>query len=122
MSIVPRYSKESDTQLQWKFEEVLACEDFPNGVKTSYRAFAEDEVVEIVRSPVPADTLEGMLIGLKAIKTKVEWFPTANPNGRADGMFILKSIPKSSILPAPFIEGSSESLQKILSENGNCCC
>ena len=79
-----------ETQLQWHFEAVKVGEDFPFGVKTTYRGWVENEVIEIVKSKLPHDTVEGRLTGLKAIKSTVAWYPVNNPNGRKDGMYILK--------------------------------
>ena len=42
-----RYCKTKRTQLQWKFEQHAICDDFPLGVKTSYRAYCTDRVKEI---------------------------------------------------------------------------
>lgn len=42
------YAKEEWTQLQWIFERVEPSHDYPLGVKTTYRAYAQDEYFEIV--------------------------------------------------------------------------
>ena len=42
-----RYCRVEWTQLQFKFEAVSPCADFPLGVRTMYRRYAADEVVEI---------------------------------------------------------------------------
>jgi hypothetical protein len=110
------YAKEEETQLQWKFVQVDVSEFFPMGVKTTYRAFAQDEVVEIVKSPFPPDTFSGQIIGLKAIKTEVHDYPRDNPNGRPDGMYILKKLPSTLLRPRPFEQGSRRELEKTMSE------
>ena len=81
--------------------EVDVSEYFPMGVKTTYRAFAQDEVVEIIKSPFPPDTFSGQIIGLKAIKTEVHDYPRDNPSGRPDGMYILKKLPSTLLRPRP---------------------
>lgn len=106
--------KEDETQLQWIFESVDIDEDFPMGVKATYRAFARDEVVEIVRAPDPPITFSGRLIGLDVIRTRVVINPTNNPNGRKDGMFILKKLPSTPLVVADFVEGSRRELEKTL--------
>jgi hypothetical protein len=110
------YAKEDETQLQWIFEHCDISEHFPMGVKTTYRAFAQDEVVEIVRSPFPPDTFAGQCIGLKAIKTQVFDYPRDNANGRPDGMFILKKLPSTPFKPREFEVGSRMELEKTMRE------
>ena len=39
-----KYSKEKWTQLQWRFQKVSQSKDFPLGVKTTYRAYASENV------------------------------------------------------------------------------
>ena len=46
-----RYSKTDLTQLQWIFEATVPCKNFPLGVKSFYRAYCQDRVVEIVDDP-----------------------------------------------------------------------
>jgi hypothetical protein len=41
------YAKTTNTKHQFCFEAVERCEDFPFGVKTTYRAYSADEVIEI---------------------------------------------------------------------------
>jgi hypothetical protein len=108
--------KEEETQLQWTFERVPASEHFPLGVKTTYRAWVQDEVIEIVKSPDPPDTYEGRIVGLNAIKTHVVQYPLDNPNGRPDGMFLLKAFPSTTFKPRAFEEGSRADLEKTLRE------
>ena len=42
-----RYSRGEWTQHQWIFEAVDPCDSFPLGVKTTYRKYAQDKVIEI---------------------------------------------------------------------------
>ena len=46
-----RYCRTEWTQLQFKFDAVAPCADFPLGVRTMYRRYASDEVVEIKVKP-----------------------------------------------------------------------
>lgn len=43
-----RYCKQEHTQLQFTFEAVAVSDDFPLGCKTTYRAYSENDVIEIV--------------------------------------------------------------------------
>ena len=70
-----RWTKEVNTQHQWKFERVEPSEYFPWGVRVMYRAFASDEVVEVVKSVAPHSTDAGRFVGLKAIRVRVFWYP-----------------------------------------------
>ena len=49
------FAKKDHTQLQWKFEAVEVTEAnkayYPNGVKVSYKYYASNEVVKIVKKP-----------------------------------------------------------------------
>jgi hypothetical protein len=44
------YAKGAYTQLQWRFENVVESSSFPHGVKTTYRAYCCDKVVEIKKT------------------------------------------------------------------------
>jgi hypothetical protein len=63
-----RYCKEAHTQLVFTFEAVGICDDFPTGCRTSYRAYSQDKVVEIVEDA-------GSLFQLKAQSTIIANFP-----------------------------------------------
>lgn len=93
-----RYTKQENTQHQWKFQKVDADEHYPFGVKVMYRGLSQDEAVKIVKSTVPHDTDTGRLIGLKAIVVKYAWLPTANVD-RPEGMYILRSLPSGPLRP-----------------------
>ena len=43
------YAKTENTKHQFCFEAVKPCEAFPFGVKTTYRAYSADEVIEIIQ-------------------------------------------------------------------------
>lgn len=63
-----RYCKEAHTQLVFTFEAVGICDDFPTGVRTSYRAYSQDKVVEIVEDM-------NSLFNLKPQTTLITSFP-----------------------------------------------
>jgi len=73
-----RYAKEEYTQLQWTFEAVPSNNDtYPFGCKTTYRAFCQDKVMEIV-------TDQDALLELRPRQVSVHTYPEksdANPDG-----------------------------------------
>ena len=93
-----RYCKTKWTQLQWKFEQHVVCDNFPLGVKTTYRAYCADRVKEIT-------TDHGKRYGFNCQDVAVQWFPAATENEPA-GMYLLQRIPTGEIKPEPFVEGS----------------
>ena len=72
-------------QLQFKIEAVDPCEEFPLGVRTTYRAFSKDTAIEIV------DNIdEHALIPLEPREVHVHNHPLPDPdNGRPSGGFYL---------------------------------
>jgi len=100
-----RYAKAKWTQLQFRFEAVPLSEDFPLGVKTTYRRYAQDKVIEIKQNVAAG-------CGFSEEYCDVSWFPAAKEaeNGlpaRPEGMFLLKHLPdKESIKPKGFKDGS----------------
>jgi hypothetical protein len=70
--------------------------DFPLGVKTTYSAYASDNLVEIIEDP-KCD------IKLRAVSVKVTTFPTAKSNkSEVGGLFVLQNYPKCRLLPFTF--------------------
>jgi hypothetical protein len=49
------YAKTENTKHQFCFEAVNPCTAFPFGVKTTYRAYSADEVIEILQPEEPKD-------------------------------------------------------------------
>lgn len=102
------FAKEDDTQLAWKFEAVPRSDQFPIGVKTSYKAYASDAFVyEFKFSSVEdADIPE---VPLKVQKLFCEWQPKQEGQRelgvRHDGLFILRSFPLGPIVPDDFKAG-----------------
>jgi hypothetical protein len=92
------YCKEEQTQHQFIFEKVLVDENFPLGVKTTYRAYSADQVIEIIE-----DAAE--LLKLRAVNVVVKTYPTAEATGsKVDGMYILQKLPDSDLKPLPFLK------------------
>ena len=101
------------TQLQFKFEAIEPSEHFPLGVKTTYRRYCADEVVEIIK------TSENH-VGFMDQHVTVSSFPSAksgedgNP-ARPEGMYILQELPtKDAIQPTGFKAGSRAELENTI--------
>ena len=85
------------TQLQWKFEAVpINAQYYPHGVKSSYRYYANNEVVKIEKRPkTQCRSRLGSLTGLEPMFIKVVWQPEVDlADGRElDGTYLLRNIP-----------------------------
>ena len=101
-----RYAKDKWTQLQWRFQSVDKSEDFPLGVKTTYRAYCRNEVLLVN----PDDSKE---FGFNVQNARVNWFPAATDN-QPEGLYLLQSIPTGVILPEPFIDGSRKVIDDVV--------
>lgn len=106
-----------DTMLQWCIEAVPVSNDFPNGVKTRYRAYASSQVVKIVKMPkLQCKTPEGALTGLEAYTVLVRWEPAMGVDGRTvEGTYLLKTMPGLAnrdeyVPPSSFAEGGLEKI------------
>ena len=88
-----RVFKEQWTQLCFRFRAVESSADFPLGVEMHYRAYAQDEVFEIVDT----DRWE---CGKGARKCHVQWFPEGK------GHYLLHSCPAGDVPGAQFVPGS----------------
>lgn len=64
-------TKTDKTQLQWSFEAVTPSAYFPQGVRVQYRAYAADEVIEVVEDC-------NQFCGVYAKATDIFWFPMKN--------------------------------------------
>lgn len=107
-----RAFKRSDThdwtQLQFIMERVDVSEEFPLGVKTMSRQFAQDEVNLIVPKPdALPDEVPFQVVHLKVIPQ--EQPSAARPSG---GYYVLQKFPSGVISPQPFVEGSHADLLK----------
>jgi len=100
--------KQADTQLQFKFEFVGRSSQFPLGVKTSYRAFSCDEVIELVEvlTDNPLDS------GFQPVLTEVNWQPDHNN----ESFEVLNDIPTANFIPHGFISGSRTALTNTIRE------
>jgi len=102
-----RYAKMEWTQLQFIFESVDKCVDFPNGVKTSYRRYCADKVIEI-------ETSKDEPCGFVDRECLTETFPSAKhatetTPARPSGMYILKDpLVFSEMVPCGFKLGGRE--------------
>jgi hypothetical protein len=102
-----RYCKTKWTQLQWKFEQHAICDDFPLGVKSSYRAYCADRVKEIT-------TDHEKRFGFKCQDVSVKWFPEATESEPA-GMYLLQRLPTGILKAESFVEGSRKELERVVS-------
>jgi hypothetical protein len=95
-----RYCKEEQTQHQFIFEKVDKDVNFPCGVKTTYRAYSADKVIEIVDD-------ENEELKVKVRNVQVKTFPTAEANQcDVDGMYIMQNLPDFKLLKlVPFPKG-----------------
>lgn len=111
-----RYAKKEWTQLQFTFEAVERSTDFPEGVKTTYRKYAADSVIEIESS---AESKCGFIEKECIAHT----FPAGKPEtedspARPAGMFILKDTTNfPEMIPCGFKAGGraeyNETLRKV---------
>lgn len=107
------YCKGENTQLQFIFEYVECCAEFPLGCMTTYRAYSKDQVIEIYENETPL--FPG--INLKARKCQVGTFPKENQDKSIPrGMYILKELPPATtkLLACPLIQNSKELLDDVI--------
>ena len=117
---IERLHTVSYTMHQWRFEAVPPTAYFPLGVKTCYRAYSSDRVVEISKRPRQLCQTEiGRLTGLEPVTTYVRWEPNASANPDRpgiEGIYLLHKIPvvtNGEIPPAAFAEGFDEALKRL---------
>lgn len=98
ISFIISYTKEENTQLSWKFERTAVTSSFPLGVKTMYRAYASDEVYELIPDPGYS------AVGHRAMLTRCKWYPVADASLGIvqDGMHVCRGIPTGPLLPDSF--------------------
>jgi hypothetical protein len=102
--VLGRFVKEEWAQLQFTFESVDVSEDHPLGVKTTYRAYAQDSYIEIVE-----DDKDRSLCGLIPQECTVQSRPLP---GEAP-LNPLKKLPTTDFAPAPFIAGSRKLVEEV---------
>jgi hypothetical protein len=76
-------------------------DDFPTGVKVTYRTYAQDDAVEILAGP-----MESFPCGLFARSCKSTNQPAATSTS-PEGMYLLRSLPTKPIKPKGFIPGDN---------------
>lgn len=118
-----RLHKEEQTQHTWMFEAVDPSVHFPLGVKTCYRAYCSDKVVEFQKmDPLECTTSIGRLTGLEPVVTISHWYPSASGIGmdplrpNIEGFYLLRSLPSGILTPAPFNLKCHEIVSATLSE------
>jgi hypothetical protein len=104
-------TKSEKTQLQWIFEAVTPDEYFTHGVRVFYRAYAANEVCEIIEDP-------SARCGVRAKKVDIFNFPMKNEakGVMVDGMKILTSLPTEQPEPFPFVKGSREVVDAVVAK------
>jgi hypothetical protein len=85
-----RLHKELHTQHQWKFEAVVPDQWFPLGVKTMYRAYSSDRVVEFRKlNAMQCLTAIGRATGLEPVTVYCQWYPSRSCDPLRPGKTIL---------------------------------
>lgn len=86
---------------------------YPLGVCVEYRAYSRDEVTEIVHDDNPLNP-----VGLIGKRCLVQWHPAVQEhnNNTHVGMYIMHSLPRSFIKPAPFPVGSRAALESTVAK------
>jgi hypothetical protein len=106
------WNDDANMQLAWKMEAVEQCDDFPLGVRTYYRAYANDSPFKLFRDPDPCSA-----VGVTAVNTHCRWEPRASPdNHNIGGMYILHHIPRGPLCPAQFLPGARSSAEQSATE------
>jgi hypothetical protein len=102
------YKCTHETQHQFIFEAVRPSHHLPMGCRTTYRAYARDEVVELIKDGSTPT-------GLTGINTYVKTFPRAedNESGLA-GMCMLQKFPTNKLEPLPFVQGSANNFNDVM--------
>ena len=80
------FTKNEDTQLQWRFKSVEVCSDYPFGVKTEYRLYAQDTPTIIVEQ---IDKYDLYGIGYEALDIECVWHGSWNRSEIAEEIEIL---------------------------------
>ena len=112
--------KGEKTQLQWRFEAIDPSIWFPFGVKTTYRAYCSEKVVELVpKAKESCITPIGRMTGLEPTTVISSWYPapTTIVNRPVEGMYILTDVPGTlgpmyHLDPQPFVDNTKEEMQK----------
>ena len=112
------YAKTEQTKHQFCFDAVEKSEDSPLGVKTTYRAYSADDVIEIVqkKGDTAANQRQNLLLqqhrnehDTKLIPVQVfnKWYPEETVD-EPEGMYIMQKLPPSDrvLVPQEFVSDS----------------
>lgn len=92
------FAREENTQHSWLFQHVDKSIDFPLGIKTMYRAYSSDRVVEFIEKPKSeCVTPIGKLIVLDPVTVNCRWYPhgsTFDTRKDIEGFYLLSNIPE----------------------------
>ena len=120
-----RLHHDMQTQHQWRFEAVNSVH-FPDGCKTTFKAYSSDKVVEFVKKPKQQCIgIIGQYTGLEATTLYCPWYPSANglgsdPNRQGvEGFYILRNIPNimtGTLPPCAFPATAKAAIEETLTE------
>ena len=96
-------------KLQFTIEEVQVSEEFPLGVRTTYRSHCRDKVILLEEDKDPDAT-----VPLEPVDVTVHTHPKPCPERHSGGMFILQKLPSAPLKPVPFIMGSNAYLERVM--------
>ena len=96
-------------KLQFTIEEVQVSEEFPLGVRTTYRSHCRDKVILLEEDKDPDAT-----VPLEPVDVTVHTHPKPCPERPSGGMFILQKLPSAPLKPVPFIMGSNAYLERVM--------
>ena len=108
------YAKGEATLHQFTFEAVQACQDFPLGCRTLYRAYSSDLVHEIFPAPTPA--YPG--VNFQARQVEVLVHPQGGEEGKPAGIYLLQKLPPPDrqLGPMPLVKDSRLRFEKVKEE------
>ena len=98
-------------QLQFTVEEVDSSDEFPLGVRTTYRAFTKDTAIVLKEDKSPT-----ALVPLEPFEVTVHSHPLPSEERPSGGLYVLQRLPSKPIRPAPFIIGSSKYLSEVMAK------
>jgi len=109
------WTKLDEAKLQWRFQKT---EDpgFPLKVKSTYRAFAQDDVILILSGHcIPKEKLSfaGRNVHYQGVEASIRWEPRSKITSKLTGQFQLIGDPKIAIGPAELVQGSRAKLNKV---------
>jgi len=118
--------KNIQTQHQWRFQAAESIH-FPNGCKTTYRAYSSHQVVELRQKPkMECVSAIGRYTGLEACTVVCCWYPSAFGVGSAphrqgvEGVYLLKHLPNiavgATLAPVEFPETAKTNITTTLRE------